>query len=44
LYRYVVGPEENVLERTNPLVNVTEARYLEWMMMVAGAGAGAGGA
>ena len=37
----LVGPEENVLERTNPLVNVTEARYLTWMTMLAGTEAGA---
>eukprot|EP00740_Mantoniella_antarctica_P024191 CAMPEP_0198702070 /NCGR_PEP_ID=MMETSP1468-20131203/388556_1 /TAXON_ID=1461545 /ORGANISM="Mantoniella sp, Strain CCMP1436" /LENGTH=136 /DNA_ID=CAMNT_0044460557 /DNA_START=1512 /DNA_END=1923 /DNA_ORIENTATION=- len=34
----LVGPEENLLERTNPLVNVTEERYLKWMAMVAAAG------
>ena len=34
--------EDNVLERTNPLVNVVESSYLEWMRMVAAAGAGSG--
>ena len=30
-----VGPDSNLLERTDPLVNVTEARYAEWTRRVA---------
>jgi hypothetical protein len=30
-----VGPDSNLLERTDPLVNVTEARYAEWTRRIA---------
>ena len=35
----LVGSEDDVVERCNPVVNVVEARYLEWMQLVDGAGA-----
>ena len=31
----LVGPATNLLERTDPLVNVTEARLAEWTRLVA---------